>query len=108
MGNRNSNFEDTQLLHIGTEQTKGKRVGLRGDGERLHRRTSGRNQKIKRGDLVNVLRSQIGPMTSASDLLEDETIPGKAIVLKMPEKNMRTYFIPLPVDLDVRDNYLID
>ena len=33
---------------------------------------------------------------------EDETIPDKAIVLKMPERKMKTYFIPLPVDLDVR------
>jgi hypothetical protein len=39
--------------------------------------------------------------SAVPDLFEDETIPGKAIVLKMPDRCMKTYFIPLPIDLEV-------
>ena len=62
----------------------------------MQRRESGRNKKIRKEDMVNVLSRRNNP-----NHFDDETIPGKAIVLKMPERSMRTYFIPLPVDLDV-------
>ena len=35
-------------------------------------------------------------------MMEDKAVPGKAIVLKMPERSIKSYFIPLPVDLDVQ------
>ena len=52
---------------------------------------------MKREDLINVL----GRTDRRPDLLEDEAIPGKAIVFKMPERSSKTYFIPLPIDLEV-------
>jgi hypothetical protein len=79
------------------EHNRDKRGG--GDGQRLQRRVSQRNKKLKKEDLVNVLSRTV--TQSAPDFLEDETIPGKAIILKMPERSMKTYFIPLPVDLEV-------
>lgn len=94
-------MEDTSLWQIpapDSEHGRNRRAA-RGDRQRLQRRAS-QPRKIKREDLVNVL-SRAEPMAMAPDLLEDETIPGKAIVLKMPENSMKTYFIPLPADLDV-------
>ena len=68
------------------------------EGAKLQRRNTVR-KKIRREDLVNVLSRTDG--TSMLDPWEDEVIEGKAIVLKMPERSMRTYFVPLPADLDV-------
>jgi hypothetical protein len=68
------------------------------EGARLQRRNTGR-KKIRQEDLVNVLSRTDG--TSMRDPWEDDVIEGKAIVLKMPERSMRTYFVPLPADLDV-------
>ena len=68
--------------------------------QRLHRRSSQRGKKIQREDLINVWGPASGT-TPAPNWLDDETIPDKAIILKMPERSMKTYFIPLPVDLDV-------
>ena len=58
-------------------------------------RRAHRNQ-IKKEDLLNVVTR-----TTAQDPFEDDHVPEKAIVLKMPERCMKAYFIPLPVDLDV-------
>ena len=94
-------MEDTSLWQIpapDSEHGRNRRAA-RGDRQRLQRRTS-QSRKIKREDLVNVL-GRAEPMASVPDLFEDETIPGKAIVLKMPENSMKTYFVPLPADLDV-------
>ena len=92
--------EDTQLFDIPTidlERRRDKRTET--EANRLQRRVSGRNKRIKKEDLLNfVTRSA---MQSAPDLFEDETIPGKAIVMKMPERSMKAYFIPLPIDLEV-------
>ena len=68
------------------------------EGARLQRRNTGK-KKIRREDLVNVLSRTDG--TSMRDPWEEEVIDGKAIVLKMPERSMKTYFIPLPVEIDV-------
>ena len=68
------------------------------EGARLQRRNTGK-KKIRREDLVNVLSRTDG--TSMRDPWEEEVIDGKAIVLKMPERSMKTYFIPLPAEIDV-------
>lgn len=68
------------------------------EGARLQRRNTVK-KKIRREDLVNVLSRTDG--TSMQDPWEEEVIDGKAIVLKMPERSMKTYFIPLPAEIDV-------
>jgi hypothetical protein len=80
------------------ERTRDRR--RQGEPQKLRRGQSQRNKKIKHEDLHDVL-SRLGPVGSMPDLLEDEIIPGKAIVLKMPERSVKSYFIPLPIDLDV-------
>jgi hypothetical protein len=93
--------DQARLWELTTPELERRRDGPnRPDAQRLQRRLSQRNRKIKHEDLLNVL-GRNAPRTSAPDLLEDEIIPGKAIVLKMPERSMKTYFIPLPIDLDV-------
>lgn len=84
--------DDTRLWQIPVPDDDAPRAGA----PKLQRRAPRTNPKIKREDMINVL-SQRGYV----DHFEDESIPGKAIVLKMPERKMKTYFIPLPVDLDV-------
>ena len=114
---RNGNKRPTRLTEYGTvispvedtrpsEEVSTRDLERRRDRQgphepqRLQRRVSQRNRKIKHEDLFNVL-GRNAPKGSTTDLLEDEIIPGKAIVLKMPERSMRSYFIPLPIDLDV-------
>lgn len=92
--------EDTRLWDIATSEFERRRDQVNAEPQRLQRRVPQRNKKIKHQDLLNVL-GRGAPITSAPDLLEDEIIPGKAIVLKMPERSIKTYFIPLPIDLDV-------
>jgi|SRR5271156_791957 len=94
-----SNIEETRLWTIPTpelDQARAKQY----QQPRLQRRANNRG-KIRREDLVNVLGGRNDATRSAPDLFEDETIPGKAIVFKMPERSMKTYFIPLPIDLEV-------
>lgn len=82
-----------------TQEMDTNRSGKGGsDGARLQRRNTGR-KKIRREDLVNVLSRTDG--TSMRDPWEEEVIEGKAIVLKMPERSMKTYFVPLSAELDV-------
>ena len=98
------NADETQPWHIPTPDLEQRRRNRQGGGEsqKLHRRGSQRNRKIKREDLINVLsRNEPSAAVLPQDLLEDEVIPGKAIVLKMPERGIKSYFIPLPIDLDV-------
>jgi len=97
------NADETQPWRIPTPELEQRRAGRLGQHEpqRLQRRVEQRNNKIKREDLINVLSRTDGGRTGPPDLFEDEIIPGKAIVLKMPERSMKTYFIPLPIDLDV-------
>jgi len=92
--------EDTRLWDISPSELERRRDQVNVEPQRLQRRVAQRNKKIKHQDLLDVL-GRTAPMTSAPDLLEDEIIPGKAIVLKMPERSIKTYFIPLPIDLDV-------
>jgi hypothetical protein len=54
---------------------------------------------MKKEEFLSFARNVSG---NAPDPFEDEVIPDKAIVLKMPERSLKTYFIPCPVDLDVR------
>jgi hypothetical protein len=95
-----SNIEETRLWTIPTpefEQARAKQYPQ----PKLQRRANANRGKIRREDLVNVLGGRNNGTASAPDLFEDETIPGKAIVLKMPERSMKTFFIPLPIDLEV-------
>jgi hypothetical protein len=102
-----SNPDDIRLWPNPAPNSEAARTGrfTLGDRPRLQRRADQRNRKIKREDLINVLNRTDG---SRPDMLEDEFIPGKAIVLKMPERSMRTYFIPLPIDLDVQLLFLFE
>jgi hypothetical protein len=88
------------------EQNQAKKP-VREQGERLRRNVSGRRKKIQKEDLINVLGRPNPPSMMPQDLLEDEIIPGKAVVLKMPERSMKTYFVPLPIDLEV-DTSLVE
>jgi hypothetical protein len=99
-----SNPDDTRLWEVPTADLESARDYRGGqiEHQRLQRRVSQRGnkpRKIKKEDLVHVVSRTDGGVTP--DLFEDSTIPGKAIVLKMPERSMKTYFIPLPRDLDV-------
>ena len=101
-----SNPDDTRLWESRTADLENVRDFRSGqiEHQRLQRRVSqqrggNKPRKIKKEDLVHVVSRTDGGVTP--DLFEDSTIPGKAIVLKMPERSMRTYFIPLPADLDV-------
>jgi hypothetical protein len=99
-----SNPDDTRLWEAATADLESARDYRSGqiEHQRLQRRVSQRGnkpRKIKKEDLVHVLSRTDGGVTP--DLFEDSTIPGKAVVLKMPERSMKTYFIPLPRDLDV-------
>jgi len=98
--------EDTQLWHIPTPDLERARAGKANSREpqRLQRRLEP-TKKINRADLINVLSRTDGG-NAAPNFFDDETIPDKAIILKMPERSMKTYFIPLPVDLDVRTTSL--
>jgi len=92
--------ENTRLWDLQTPELERRRdQSHQSEPQRLQRRLT-QKKKIKHEDLFNVL-GRNAARTSAPDLLEDEIIPGKAIVLKMPERSMKTYFIPLPIDLDV-------
>jgi hypothetical protein len=86
--------EDTRLWHIPTPDEQRERQ--KREAARLQRRVTETNRKMKREDIIKVLNRK-----NYVDHFEDETIPDKAIVLKMPERKMKTFFIPLPVDLDV-------
>jgi hypothetical protein len=95
-----SNPEETRLWAIPTpefEQERAKRYPQ----PKLQRRGNTTRGKIRREDLINVLGPRNDATASAPDFFEDETIAGKAIVLKMPERSIKTYFIPLPIDLEV-------
>src|SRR5271155_3050602 len=95
-----SNPEETRLWTIPTpefEQERSKRYPQ----PKLQRRGNTNRGKIRREDLINVIGPRNGATASAPDFFEDETIAGKAIVLKMPGRSMKTYFIPLPIDLEV-------
>jgi len=94
--------EETRLWTIPTPEFE-QESARRYPQQRLQRRANTNRGKIKREDLIHVIGERNGiPTPVAPDLFEDETIPGKAIVLKMPERSMKTYFIPLPIDLEVR------
>lgn len=99
-----SNPEDVGLWERSTQDLENARDQQgQTDHQRLQRRATQRGnktRKIRKEDLVHVVSRTDGGVTP--DLFEDATIPGKAIVLKMPERSMKTYFIPLPTDLDVR------
>jgi len=83
--------DDTQLFRIATPDLERTRL-KKSDRDGLTRLQ--RNKRIRKEDLIGVIS---GP----TNLMEDEVVPGKAIVLKMPERSIKSYFIPLPVDLDV-------
>lgn len=68
-------------------------------GQRLKRGLYYKDRKMKKEEFLSFARNVSG---NAPDPFEDEVIPDKAIVLKMPERSVKTYFIPCPVDLDVR------
>lgn len=93
--------EDTRLWHIPTPDEQRERQ--KREAARLQRRVTETNRKIKREDIIKVLNRK-----NYVDHFEDETIPDKAIVLKMPERKMKTFFIPLPVDLDGLKRRAID
>jgi len=94
--------EATNLWHIPpteVEREGSKRTGATATRNRLRRGLTYKERKMKKEDLVNVFTRN--PSGTAPDPFEDEVIPDKAIVLKMPERSMKSYFIPCPVDLDV-------
>lgn len=97
-----SGQEETRLWTIPTPEFEQARA-QRYPQPKLQRRAVTNRGKIGREDLIHVIgggNDGRGPV--APDLFEDETIPGKAIILKMPERSMKTYFVPLPIDLEVR------
>ena len=95
-----ANQEETRLWTIPTPEFEQARA-TRYQQPKLQRRANTNRGKIRREDLINVLGTRNDATASAPDFFEDETIPGKAIVLKMPERSMKTFFIPLPIDLEV-------